>query len=171
MRISLLPSCPSGQCVALSENNGVLGPAIILTDPQSNGAPCEPNNKPSSREAFAVGADGSLTVGTKALSCVAGEHGRPSPFGPMQLYAKQLQKSPWKVAVLLVNRAAESSPVVQVNVSFAELPGFYSSATKSVSVRDVWTRKDRPGIWARFGHVLLSAGGDDSDFVILGYVD
>jgi hypothetical protein len=59
------PSGTTGQCAELGNNNGILGPEIVLVNSESNGSPCEENNLPSAGETFTL-EEGMLKVGGAA---------------------------------------------------------------------------------------------------------
>lgn len=78
------PSGTTGQCAELGNSDGVVGPEIVLANSESNGAPCEENNAPSSRESFVLD-DQATTLKVGGRACVAVYRGQPTPVGPVTI--------------------------------------------------------------------------------------
>jgi len=125
------PPGTTGACARLRSSWGFDGPAVELASPESNGAPCEPSNAPAPDESVRVDG-GALKVG--AALCVAGRRGAPTPFGPLQLWAKPLAAG--AAAVLLANRDSGGAADATVSVALSEVPGLAAAA--AYSVRDLW---------------------------------
>lgn len=158
------PAGTTGNCATLTRTDGGEGPGLSLSNPGSSGSPCIPANKPAPGEAFAL--DGAaLTVSDQ---CVAGLRGRPSPYGPMQLWAKPLVGG--AVAVLLANRGGGgggSGTPVSVTVSLSELPGGAALGHGGVVARDVWAHHDLPAGTVRSGALSMAAAPGQSQFFVL----
>ena len=154
------PPGTTGSCARLVSSWGIEGPALELASPTSNGAPCEAANGPAPEETFAL-AGGALRVG--AL-CVAGRRGAPSPFGPLQLWAKPVSEG--GAAVVLANRApgGGAAPAV-VSVRLDDVPGLAAGAA-SFELRDVWAKAALGSVPAH-GSFNLSAPPGGSMFVVL----
>lgn len=134
------PPGTTGQCVAVDVTNdvggagsweGLQGPALKL----ASGQDCDPSRRPGPTQTISFGTVGGFHAG--AL-CAAVRHGRPSPFGPLQLWAKPQPGG--AVAIALLNRASTGSPTVMVDVPLKDLPGL--PLRKRVLVRDIWERHD-----------------------------
>ena len=121
---------------------------------------CDPSSAAKPAESFALEA-GQLKIGTG--QCVAGLRGKPSPFGPMQLWAKPL--SGGAVAVLLANRDAGGGPAVSVTVPLSELPGSLTP-TGQYTVRDLYAHAEVGGALVA-GALTLQAAPQGSQFVVL----
>lgn len=131
-------------------------------NPGSNGSPCRPANPPKPTEAFVLD-DGILKVGQL---CVAGRRGKPSPYGPLQLWAKPLADG--SVAVLLANRSPASGKTpVPVTVLLSDLPGGDKLGTGAVTARDVWAHADLPAGVVNAGQLTLAAASGQSEFYVL----
>ena len=142
------PPGTDGACAKLASAWGIDGPAVQLANPTSNGAPCEAANAPSPEEAITLGADGVLHVG--AL-CAAGRRGAPTPFGPLQLWAKPLAGG--AAAVLLAYRG--SGAPATVAVALATVPGLDPGARFVVT--DLWTKTVLPVAGGAF-NLSVTAG-------------
>ena len=153
------PSGTDGNCAALTHGEGGDGPGISLVNAGNRGD-CDPSSAAKPAESFALEA-GQLKIGTG--QCVAGLRGKPSPFGPMQLWAKPL--SGGAVAVLLANRDAGGGPAVSVTVPLSELPGSLTP-TGQYTVRDLYAHAEVGGALAA-GALTLQAAPQGSQFVVL----
>lgn len=162
--IPMPPSSSTGQCAAVKATNltvedrtkDILGPALQL----NAGQDCTKQIKPWPAQEFSIDERGRFHAGEL---CVAGRHGAPSSFGPMQMWTKPLPGG--ALALVLLNRAKTDSRAVDVSVELKDLPGFESHTSTPVRVRDVWTRKD---LGKLKGEALqLVVPGGDSRFILL----
>ena len=101
---------------------------------------------------------GTITVGN--AQCVAALRGKPSPYGPMQLWAKPMEGG--AVAVLLANRGPGNDPPVSVTVDLTELPGGLT-ATGDYTVRDLWKHAEANGALSG-GKLTMKAASQGSVF-------
>mmetsp|Transcript_69541 Transcript_69541/g.148735 ORF Transcript_69541/g.148735 Transcript_69541/m.148735 type:complete len:743 (+) Transcript_69541:45-2273(+) len=167
--VSAPPPHTTGRCAAVVVTNdaggagswaGLKGPAISLAPGES----CDPNIRPGPTQSFSIGDGSMLRAGAQ---CVAARHGSPSPFGPLQLWAKPQPGG--AVAVLLLNRNVPGdTAILGATVELAELPGLALPTTPGgrVRVRDIWARQDRAPL--EVGDPLhLSAAAGDSQFLLL----
>jgi hypothetical protein len=100
------PAGTDGDCASLTHGDGGDGPGISLSNAGNRGF-CDPSKSPKPTETFElVPETGAIHIGNG--QCVAALRGKPSPYGPMQLWAKSLSSG--AVAVLLANRGTDSSP-------------------------------------------------------------
>mmetsp|Transcript_11909 Transcript_11909/g.26290 ORF Transcript_11909/g.26290 Transcript_11909/m.26290 type:complete len:801 (+) Transcript_11909:884-3286(+) len=119
---------------------------------------CDPSRRPSDDGTQYVRLEeGRLKVKDR---CVVGRLGYPSPFGPLQLWAKPLPHK--KVAVLVMNR---DSTELQVEFNLTEVP-YLDAGAKQVHVRDVWSHSDLPPL-SSTGSVQVSLAAKDSIFFVL----
>eukprot|EP00039_Didymoeca_costata_P002752 m.62306 g.62306 ORF g.62306 m.62306 type:complete len:741 (+) comp11502_c0_seq2:165-2387(+) len=137
-----VPEGTRGDCVALTNNNGLIGPGIAIFNAESSNN-CHVDTTPTHTETVVLTNKGELTVGGK---CIRGEHGVPSPFGPLQLWARVLEAASHEakpsVAVLLVNRG--STAVSNVTILLSTIPGLslqHNQLNISYKVRDLWKRE------------------------------
>ena len=86
-------------------------------------------------ERFQLAARGRLRVGDD--QCVSTRRGRPSPYGPLQLWAKELTGG--GVAVLLASREGpDGGTATAVTVPLTALPGGLRPESGAYAVRDLW---------------------------------
>ena len=152
------PPGTDGDCAALTQGDAVEGPGISLVNAGNHGL-CNPSSKPQPTEAFTY-TKGVLSIGNG--QCVAALRGKPSPYGPMQLWAKPLVGG--AVAVLLANRGSSQDPAVSVTVDLSELPGLKSS--EAYRVRDLWKHQPADGV-LRGGKLMLKAASQGSEFFVI----
>lgn len=152
------PPGTTGSCARLFSSYGAEGPAVLLANPTSNDSPCEASDAPTPEETFAV-VGGALRVGNGL--CAAGRHGAPTPFGPLQLWAKPLAGG--AAAVVLVNRGDAAAP--PTSVALADVPGLDGEAA-SFAVRDAFAHADLPDV-AAGGALSLTAPPRGGVFIIL----
>ena len=168
------PAGTDGNCVALTHGDGGDGPGVSLVNAGNNGD-CDPSKPPKPTESFtlepaAAAAPGSgggdaLKVGNG--QCVAVLRGKPSPYGPMQLWAKPLEGG--ALAVLLANRGSGGSKVpVSVTVQLSALPGRLK-ATGQYTVRDLWKHEQVPAgrVLSSSGALTMQAASQGSQFFIV----
>jgi len=133
------PAGTTGRCIAVAVTNdiggagswgGVQGPALKLDSGQN----CDANKKPSSTQEFSF-TNGTFSTGSL---CGSARHGKPTPFGPLQLWSKPQPGG--AVAIALLNRAAEGSTAVDAEVKLDDLPGLERGDW--LDVRDVWAKRD-----------------------------
>ena len=157
------PSGTDGNCIALTHNDGGEGPGVSLVNAGNNGH-CNPSKSAGADESFSLStSDGTTTIGTG--QCMAALHGKPSPYGPMQLWAKQMQGG--AVAVLLANRGT-TGDVVKATISLAELPGGLK-AGDNYTIRDLWKHQNIPSarVLSDDGTLTMKAPPQGSEFFIL----
>ncbi|CAE7605511.1 Slc12a5 [Symbiodinium natans] len=138
--------CLTVQVVGLPAGSEV-GPALELSD----GDACDP----SAPAAYPVRFEGEQMYAGDL--CLRALRGRPSPFGPLQLWGKP---QPTGMAVLLLNRGSDS-PSLSAQVQLIEL-GFEPS--RSYHVRDLWARRDLPPV---FQEMTMTAASGDSQLLLL----
>jgi len=159
-----VPSPPGtdGNCAALTHVwTHISGPGVSLQNPGSNGSPCEASDPPTSIDAFALNStEGVLRVGE--TQCIAALRGEPSPFGPIQLWAKPLAGG--SVAMLLAHRGGGDEPATTVRVDLNELPQIGSG---TYIARDVWQHADVPNAIINGTHMDLVVKGQGSVFYVL----
>lgn len=157
------PAGTDGKCLALTHSDGGNGPGISLTDAGDNGH-CDPSKPAVPTESFSLSeAHGTIAIGTG--QCMAALRGKPSPYGPMQLWAKPLQGG--AVAVLLANRGT-TGDVVQATVSLAELPGGLGAGSK-YTIRDLWKHQhvSTVGVLSDGGFLTMKAAPQGSEFFVI----
>eukprot|EP01044_Picomonas_judraskeda_P003701 COSAG03_NODE_311_length_9123_cov_2.643506_8_plen_435_part_00 len=158
------PPGTDGNCIALTHSDGGDGPAVSLVNPGNNGH-CDPSKPPGPDESFSLStSDGTIAIGTG--QCMAALRGAPSPYGPMQLWAKPLQGG--AVAVLLANRGTTGG-VVEASVSLADLPGGLGTAGVKYTIRDLWMHRTIPsaGVLSADGSLTMKAPPQGSEFFII----
>ena len=166
------PAGTDGSCAALTHGDGGDGPGISLVNAGNNGH-CDPSKNASATESFALssagaGGGGTITIGTG--QCMAAQRGKPSPYGPMQLWAKPLEGG--ALAILLANRGSAGgaeADAVAATVSLSELPGGLGKAGAKYTVRDLWAHKDVPvaGVLSEDGALTLKAAPQGSEFYVI----
>lgn len=159
------PPGTDGNCIALTHSDGGEGPGVSLVNAGNNGH-CDPSKPAGPDESFSLStSDGVVAIGTG--QCMAALHGKPSPYGPMQLWAKELQGG--AVAVLLANRGT-TGDVVKATVSLADLPGGLSKGGGKYTIRDLWKHENLPaaGVLSDDGSSLtMEAPPQGSEFFII----
>eukprot|EP01079_Euglenida_sp_SAG-EU17-18_P006447 gene6447-1150_t len=160
-----LPAPPGtdGNCASLARGVVGDGPGLVLSSP-SSGSLCLPSKPPSPSESVSL-VSGSLHIGS-GNSCVAALHGRPSPFGPLQLWSKPLQDG--TVAVALANRDSGKGPQLAplVRVFLRDLLAGVSLGDKVVA-RDIWQHQDLPTGTVVDGVLTISALPGDTTLWVL----
>jgi len=164
--IAAPPPGTDGRCAAVQVTNdaggagawpGIVGPALGLERSEH----CQPDTAPLPVQEFALGAEGRLHAGG---FCVAARHGSPTPFGPLQLWAKRQPGG--AVAAVLLNRALAGSPSAEVLLRLEDLPDLRLGPSGYVRVRDVWARRDLAPVRRGAGFTVSVPGGD-SRFLVL----
>lgn len=154
------PAGTTGRCVSLPDLPDGLelegAPLGVVEAAACDQGDSEP---PPLEQRIAIGPGGRLQAGS---GCVAARHGVPTPFGPLQLWAKP---QPGGAAAVLVLSRAPPSSVMEVNVPLRDLPLQVQPGT-SVSVRDLWARRDSADLDAE-GNLVVSVSGLDSAFFLL----
>jgi len=153
------PPGTTGRCATLQVSNdngaGVQGPALRLAD----SGDCVPDVKPPAPQAFAFDSHGVLQASNL---CLAGRHGQPTPFGPLQLWAKPQPQ--FAVAIVLLNRAGIGAASVTVDVELRALPGLLLGPSGRARVRDIWEHRDLEAV---DGVLSVSVPAGDSRFLYL----
>lgn len=153
------PPGSDGRCVAAQRTDdaggagawhGTLGPAMQL-------APAEAcTGKVSKAQALEI-QDGRLRA---AGMCAAAHRGAPTPFGPLQLWAKAQPAG--AVALALLNRASRGGAAANVTLQLSELKEL--GGRKKVKVRDLWARRD---LAPAEGSLELEAPAGDARMLLL----
>lgn len=145
------PPGTTSRCTSMVSTSGLVGPGVTVSV-------CESDQPPQQTQQVTF--DGSaLKIGGR---CLHGRRGRPSPFGPIQLWARALHTG--VAAVVLVNRE-QSLFNMSVSVALTEIPEITCDAngksTSPIAVRDLWGRSDMPTLpkGAEFLTVILPPKG------------